>query len=177
MISSTNLQKLSQANQNKGNLINEKLATKRSKLGNVWSRPLSNLVLKIWTPNIEGGHDKLSIGIGLGTKMKSNMFSFAILDANSIDWFRNTIYESINIRDNYKDESSTNPIIWQKQLILDAIRKIGITVLVKRNDNNLSINLLINSKTFLYTDLSDSDIEWISSTLEIAKYNLSEGAQ
>ncbi len=166
----------------KGNKINSQLKTiKRSKLIDIWVRPLSDLNLKIWIQDIDYDHSKPSITIGLGTKMRTEsskeMFSFAVLDENSVDWLINSINESIVIRDQYKNESLTESIIWKKQRILDSIRKISVTILVKKNAQDLLTTLMINSKTLQNTVLSDSDIQWILSTLEIAKYNLSEGAQ
>lgn len=150
--------------------------TKRSEFKDIWERPtLSKLNLKIWMSGFRNHYDK--IGIGLGTKVRleqeSGMFSFVAIDKDSIDWLINAINESILIRNKNKASSLLNPIISKKHLILDHLRKISITILVKGTDNNLSIILMLNSKPSLYTVLSDSDIEWIISTLELAKYNLS----
>jgi hypothetical protein len=107
-------------------------------------------------------------------EQESGMFSFVAIDKDKIDWLINAINESILIRNQNKDSSLLNPIISKKHLILDYLRKISITILVKGTDNNLSIILMLNSKPSLYTVLSDSDIEWVISTLELAKYNLSD---
>ncbi len=152
--------------------------TKRSSFKDIWERHISSeLDLKIWVPGPEYDYNK-KIGIGLGTRTKvksvkkPRMFSFVTIDKDSIDRLINAINESIFIRN--KNFLLPNSIISKKHLILDYLRKISITILVKRTDKNFSIILMINSKQSLYTVISDSDIEWIISTLELAKYNLSD---
>ncbi len=151
--------------------------TKRSYFEDIWERPISSeLDLKIWVPGFKTNYNK-KIGIGLGTKVKSvkkpGMFSFVAIDKDSIDWLINAINESVFIRNKNKDFPLPNSIISKKHLNLDYVRKISITILVKGTDNNFSIILMLNSKPSLHTVISDPDIEWIISTLELAKYNLS----
>lgn len=173
MTSSTKFQKNPSTNQTAAHHYTK---TKRSEFKDIWERPLSSkLDLKIWMSNFRTDYNK-KIGIGLGTKAKSveGMFSFVAIDKDSIDWLINAINESIVIRNKNKESSFLNPIISKKHRIIDYLRKISITILVKRTDNNLSIILMLNSKPSLYTVLSDLDIDWIISTLELAKYNLSD---
>ncbi len=55
---------------------------------------------------------------------------------------------------------------------LDKFRKISITVSVVKKGENISINLMINANAFLYVDLYPDDIDWILTTLSIAKNSL-----
>src|SRR5574341_1757260 len=150
--------------------------TKRDKLIDIWVRPLSTLNLKIWIHDANDGHGKPSIAIGLGLKEKTEispeMFSFAVLDEDSVDWFINVIKESTVIRNKPINKSLPDSIIWKRHRILDGLRKISITVIVKKKGDNLMTIMMVNSKTFLYSVLDDSDIEWIFSRLEVAKYKL-----
>lgn len=147
---------------------------KISDLVDRWSLPINKYNLKIWIHSANNIYNHPSIGIGLGTISKPDIFSFAVLDNNSLQWFENALKESL---EKYKNEKSNKRnedrlILWENNKELDKLRKISIGLSVVKNNGNKSINLMVNSKAFLYTDLYPDDIEWILMTLSIAKHNL-----
>ncbi len=71
-------------------------------LGDKWVRPLNKYHLKLWTHSTNSVYSHTSIGIGLGTISKPNIFTFAVLDNNSVQWFENALKESIKIYENSK---------------------------------------------------------------------------
>ena len=149
-------------------ITNNKLNT----LVDRWIRPIDTKNLKIW---IHKSKDKFSstIGIGLGTRVKPNIFTFAVLDTNSVQWLEDVLKESANIYNKNKNRKKSTKdisILWNKRRVLDKIRKISITTSVIQKGDNVSIELMINSsKAFLYTDLNLNDVEWILKTLNVAK--------
>ena len=147
---------------------------KREELIDIYARPLSNLNLKLWIQDKNDNHRNPSIGIGLGSKKGKKVFSFVILNENSVNWLVNSIKESQEIKNNnYPDFSQK---IWEKSV--DNIRKISILIQLKKDENLYSTNLMLNSKNaFLYDKLSEADIDWILTTLEIAKFKLLEALQ
>lgn len=62
--------------------------------------------------------------------------------------------------------------LWERKKELDKFRKISIIVSVITKEENISINLMINANAFLYVDLYPDDIDWILTTLSIAKNTL-----
>ncbi|MFA4957168.1 MAG: hypothetical protein WC556_09390 [Candidatus Methanoperedens sp.] len=139
-----------------------------------WSLPINKYNLKIWIHSPSNIYYQPSIGIGLGTISKPDIFSFAIMDDNSLHLFENALKESLEI---YKKEKSTKEnedrlILWDKNIELDKLRKISIGLSVLENKGNKSINLMVNSKASLYTVLYPDDVEWILMILSIAKHNL-----
>lgn len=152
---------------------------KSKELVDIWIWPLKNYNLKIWIHNSNHKHKSPSLGIGLGTKIKPNIFSFVIMDDNSIKWFQKTLSDSLKILKNYNKNDGENnhddkPILWLEKRELDKIRKINISLFVVQNDNKASVRLSINSKASLYEELNSDDIKWIFETLNIAKYTLNE---
>lgn len=143
-------------------------------LVNKWSLPINKYNLKIWIHSSSDVYYRPSIGIGLGTISKPDIFSFAVLDNNSLAWFENALKESLEI---YKNEKSNKKnedrlILWDKNIELDKLRKISIGLSIVENKGNKSINLMVNSKASLSTVLSPDDVDWILMILSIAKHNL-----
>ena len=154
--------------------MNNKMRIKREELIDIYVRPLSNLNLKLWIQDKNDNHRNPSIGIGLGSKKGKKVFSFVILNENSVNWLVNSIKESQEIKKNNCLDFSLK--IWEK--IVDDIRKISILIQLKKDENLYSTNLMLNSKNaFLYDKLSEADIDWILTTLEIAKFKLMEALQ
>ena len=154
--------------------MNNKMRIKREELIDIYVRPLSNLNLKLWIQDKNDNHRNPSIGIGLGSKKGTKVFSFVILNEKSVNWLVNSIKESQEIKKNNCPDFS--PKIWEK--IVDDIRKISILIQLKKDENLYSTNLMLNSKNaFLYDKLSEADIDWILTTLEIAKFKLMEALQ
>lgn len=110
-----------------------------------WIHPVNNYNLKMWIHPPNSIYCFPSIGIGLGTIFKPNIFSFALLDTNSIQWFEKTLKESLEVYEKNKK---------------------------LKNKDDTSIRLMLNSKNFIYTDLCPDDIDWLLTTLSIAKDNL-----
>jgi hypothetical protein len=139
-----------------------------------WILPINKYNLKIWIHSTSNVYNHPSIGIGLGTISKPDIFSFAVLDNNSLQWFENALKESLEIYKNEKSNKNTEDrlILWDKNRELDKLRKISIGLSVVTNNGNKSINLMVNSKAFLYTALYPDDVDWILMTLSIAKRNL-----
>lgn len=139
-----------------------------------WSHPINKYNLKIWIHPTSNVYYHPSIGIGLGTISKPDIFSFAILDTNSLDLFENALNESLEIYKNEKSnkENEDRLILWDKNIELDKLRKISIGLSVVENKGSKSINLMVNSKASLYTVLYPDDVEWILMILSIAKHNL-----
>lgn len=154
---------------------------KSANLMDVWSRPLRNYNLKIWIHNSNNKYSNPSFGIGLGTKTKPSIFSFVVMDDNSLNWFEDTLAKSIDIAKSYKTEDDNNnnnkTILWLKKRELDKLRNINISLSVVNNGNNASIRLLINSKTSLIEEIDINDINWIVEILNIAKYTLKGALQ
>ena len=94
-----------------------------------------------------------SIGIGLGTIFKPNIFSFALLDTNSIQWFEKTLKELLEVYVKNKKLINKSIYRWEEKNELDKLRKISIAISVVKNKDDTSIRLMLNSKNFLYTDL------------------------
>lgn len=151
--------------------MNENNKIKREELIDIYVRPLSNLNLKLWIQDKNDSHRNPSIGIGLGSKKGIRVFSFVILNEKSLNWLVNSIRESQEIKNNnYPDFSQK---IWEE--IIDNTRKISILIQLKKDEKKISTNLMLNSKNaFLYDELSEADINWILTTLEIAKFKLLE---
>lgn len=152
---------------------------KSKELVDIWIWPLKNYNLKIWIHNSNHKHKTPSLGIGLGTKIKPNIFSFVVMDDNSIKWFQKTLTNSLKILKKYNKNNGENnhddqPILWLEKRELDKIRKINISLFIVQNGNKASIRLSINSKASLYEELNSDDIKWIFETLNIAKYTLNE---
>lgn len=147
----------------------------------VWIRPLKKTNFKMWVHNSNNSFTHPSLGIGLGTKIKPNIFSFVILDDASLNWFEKTLAKSIKIfkkyNKKYENNNSDNTILWLKKRDLDKLRKISISLFVVNNGNSASIRLLMNSKASLYDDLNLDDINWIVEILNIAKYTLDGALQ
>ncbi|MCX9024508.1 MAG: hypothetical protein OIN85_00265 [Candidatus Methanoperedens sp.] len=140
-----------------------------------WARPGISNNLKIWIHKPNNIFIHPSIGIGLGTKSKPNVFTFVVLDNNSVQWLENVLKESLEIYNNNKNlinNAENRLTLWEKKKELDRLRKISISVSVVKKGDNTSIVLMINSKAFLYTDLCYDDIDWILTTLHIAKNSL-----
>ncbi len=140
-----------------------------------WARPGISNNLKIWIHKPSNIFIHPSIGIGLGTKSKPNVFTFAVLDNNSVQWLENALKESLEIYNKNKNlinDAENRLTLWEKKKELDRLRKISVSVSVVKKGDNTSIVLMINSKAFLYTDLCYDDIDWILTTLDIAKNSL-----
>lgn len=139
-----------------------------------WSLPINKYNLKIWIHSSSNVYYHPSIGVGLGTISKPDIFSFAVLDNNSLQWFEDTLKESLEIYKNEKSNKKNNDrlILWDKNRELDKLRKISIGLSVIEHNKNKSINLMVNSKASLYTDLYPDDVEWLLMILSIAKHNL-----
>lgn len=149
---------------------------KSANLMDVWIRPLRQNNLKIWIHNSNDIYSNPSFGIGLGTKNKPNIFSFVVMDNNSLNWFEETLAKSVEFVENYNNEDDNNKtILWLEKREFDKLRKINISISVVNNGNNASIRLLINSKATLIEELDINDVNWIVEILNIAKYTL-EGA-
>lgn len=154
---------------------------KSDELVDVWIRPLKKYNLKIWIHKSNDKYKNPTLGIGLGTKIKPNIFSFVIMDDNSTNWFEKTLAKSPKILKKYNKNNTENnddkAILWLKKREIDKIRKINISLFVIKNNNEASIRLSINSKASLYEELNSDDIKWIFETLNIAKYTLDEVLQ
>jgi hypothetical protein len=140
-----------------------------------WVLPLNKYHLKLWTHATNSVYSHTSIGIGLGTIYKPNIFTFAVLDSNSVQWFESALKESIEIYEKnkkIKNKSEDRLTLWEKKREIDKLRKISISLSIVKRKDNTSIVLMINSKAFLYTDLFPDDIEWLLTTLSIAKNSL-----
>ncbi len=140
-----------------------------------WVLPITKYHLKFWIHSTNEVYRHPSIAIGLGTISKPNIFSFAVLDNNSVQWLENTLKESIKIYDENKISKNIavgRLPLWEQKKELDKFRKISITVSVVRKEEKVSINLMINANAFLYTDLYPDDVDWILTTLSIAKNSL-----
>lgn len=148
---------------------------KLMKLVDRWSRPIDKYNLKLWIQNSNNKYAHPSIGIGLGTKNKPNIFTFVILDNDSINWLETALIESIKAFSKIRksiNNSPNNSILWLKKKELDKLRKIGILIFITKDGDNTVIRLMINSKASLYADLNLDDINWILETLNMAKYTL-----
>lgn len=155
-----------------------------NKIGEKWNRPLKENNLKIWIPNLDNNYRDPSIGIGLGTKNKPNIFSFAILNNDSIKWFENTLKASKKIvYENNKNKSKSNSdddndqILWLKKRDVNKLKNIYISLLVVKKRNKISIRLIINSKSSLSEELNSEAINWIIETLNVAKYTFDGALQ
>jgi hypothetical protein len=140
-----------------------------------WVRPLNKYHLKLWIHSTNSMYSHTSIGIGLGTISKPNIFTFAVLDNNSVQWFESALKESIEIYEKNKKtiiKSTDRLILWEKKNEIDKLRKISISLSLVKKQENTSIVLMINSKAFLYTDLYPDDIDWLFTTLSVAKNSL-----
>lgn len=141
-----------------------------------WILPINKYNLKIWIHSTNGAYSFPSIGIGLGTIFKPNIFTFAVLDENSVQWFESVLKESIDIYDKNKKSkhnAAERLILWEKKKELDKLRKISIALSVIKKMDSASINLMVNSSSaFLFTDLYPDDVDWILTTLSIAKNKL-----
>ncbi|NJD75662.1 MAG: hypothetical protein FIB08_01010 [Candidatus Methanoperedens sp.] len=141
-----------------------------------WILPVNKYHFKIWVNSTNDVYYHPSIGIGLGTISKPNIFSYAMLNDISVQRFENALKESI---DNYKNIKIINntkdrKILWERKIEVDKLKKISIILSVVQNEEKKSINLMLNSKAFLYTDLYPEDIDWILTTISIAKNNLED---
>ena len=137
-----------------------------------WIHPVDNYNLKMWIHPPNSIYCFPSIGIGLGTIFKPNIFSFALLDTNSIQWFEKTLKELLEVYVKNKKLINKSIYRWEEKNELDKLRKISIAISVVKNKDDTSIRLMLNSKNFIYTDLSPDDIDWLLTTLSIAKDNL-----
>ncbi|PWB49248.1 MAG: hypothetical protein C3F06_14880 [Candidatus Methanoperedenaceae archaeon] len=148
---------------------------KISELVDKWILPLTKYNLKFWIHSTNEVYRQPSIAIGLGTISKPGIFSFALLDDNSVQWLESTLKESLETYDKYKtskNKAVDRLTLWERKKELDKFRKISITVSVVKKGENISINLMINANAFLYVDLYPDDIDWILTTLSTAKNSL-----
>lgn len=156
--------------------------TPNNNVGQKWNRPLNELNLKIWVPKSENNYRDPSIGIGLGTKKKPDIFSFATLNNESIQWFQDTLKTSTKILRKYSQNKSSfdsddNPILWLKRRDVNKLKNIYISLFVLKGFDNISVRLMLNSRSSLSEELNLKDINWIIETLNIAKYTINEGHQ
>lgn len=92
--------------------------------------------LKFWIHYTNNAYSYPSLGIGLGTKSKPDIFSFAVLDDDSVLWLKNALNESVEIYKNEKSNSKNADrlILWETKKDLDKLRKISIGLSVVKNN-------------------------------------------